>query len=63
MHFGVYDFISRVVHPLIVAPEQPQYNARINEVAAKLALNLRRFENLSRVLFLVLRKRDENKGS
>jgi SAM-dependent methyltransferase len=56
MHFGLYDFISRVAHPLIVAPDRPQYDSRINEVAAKLTLHANEFAPLSRVLGLVLRK-------
>ena len=35
--FGLYDLISRVVHPLVEAPEEPQYDAPINEVAARVA--------------------------
>ena len=57
LHFGVYDFLARVVHPLLVAPEAPRYDARINEVAAKLALQSQEFGHLSRVLFLVLRRK------
>jgi SAM-dependent methyltransferase len=56
-HFGVYDFIARVVHPLLVAPDAPQYEARINEVAARLALNSQEYGEVSRVLFLVLERR------
>jgi SAM-dependent methyltransferase len=55
-HFGVYDFIARVVHPLMVAPEAPRYDARINEIAARLALDRQDCGDLSRVIFLVLEK-------
>jgi ubiquinone/menaquinone biosynthesis C-methylase UbiE len=57
LHFGVYDFIARVVHPLTVAPEQPKYDARINQVAAQLALQSQEYGHISRVLFLVLKKK------
>ena len=57
VHFGVYDFIARVAHPLIVAPGEPQYDCRINEVASLLALHCQEFEKISRMLFLVLKKR------
>jgi SAM-dependent methyltransferase len=57
LHFGVYDFISRVVHPLAVAPQEPRYDASLNEVAARLALAVDAFAELSRILFLVLRRR------
>jgi SAM-dependent methyltransferase len=53
-HFGVYDFVARIVHPLVVAPQEPQYGAHINEVGARLALQHQQFRELSRVLFLVL---------
>jgi len=56
LHFGVYDFVSRVVHPLMVAPERPKYEARINEVAAKLALDVQEMGRVSRVLALILRR-------
>lgn len=56
-HFGLYDFLARVVHPLMVKPDEPRYVALINEVAAKLALDLEEFGEMSRVLFLVLRKK------
>jgi SAM-dependent methyltransferase len=56
-YFGLYDFLSRVVHPLVVRPEEPQYDAAINEVAAKLSVNCGEFAHLSRVIFLVMRKK------
>ena len=56
-HFGVYDFVARVVHPLLVAPDAPQYEARINEIGARLALNSQEHGAISRVLFLVLERR------
>jgi hypothetical protein len=54
---GVYDLVSRVVHPLLVAPEAPAYTARINEVAARTALAQDDLPGLSRLLFLVLERR------
>jgi len=56
-HFGVYDFVARIVHPLTVAPAEPQYEARINEVGARLALDQQAFGDISRVIFLVLERR------
>jgi len=57
LHFGVYDFISRILHPLIVEPEQPRYDSKINKIAAMMALKRQEFEDISRVLFWVLRKK------
>jgi SAM-dependent methyltransferase len=56
-HFGVYDFVSRVVHPMAVAPELPAYDSAINRTAAQLAVHLQDFGAVSRVAFLVLRRR------
>lgn len=57
LHFGVYDFLSRVVHPLLAAPEPPQYDSKINQMAARLALTSQEFGSISRVLFSVLRRK------
>jgi hypothetical protein len=56
-HFGVYDFVSRVVHPMAVAPESPAYDSAINRTAAQLAVRLQEFGAVSRVAFLVLTRR------
>jgi SAM-dependent methyltransferase len=57
LHFGTYDFIARIVHPLLVAPDAPQYDTRINQIAAKLALDTQEHSDISRVLFWVLAKK------
>lgn len=57
LYFGVYDFISRVVHPMIIFPDEPRYDAKINETAARLSLNRQEFSNISRTLFFVLKKK------
>lgn len=56
--FGVYDFVARVVHPLLVAPATPVYDSRINEIASRLALHVDAFPELSRVFCLVLTRRE-----
>jgi hypothetical protein len=56
-HFGVYDFVSRVVHPMAVAPESPVYDSAINRTAAQLAVQLQDFGAVSRVVFLALERR------
>jgi len=35
--FGTYYLISRVVHPLLVQPEKPKFDAKINTIARKIA--------------------------
>jgi len=54
---GTYDLVARVVHPLLVAPEKPRYEAPINEVAARVALACGGPSDISRVLFLVAERR------
>ncbi len=56
LHFGVYDFVSRLLHPLFIAPDEPAYQSKLNEIAARLSLEFQQFGDLSRVLFLVLEK-------
>lgn len=38
--FGMYDFITRVIHPLMVYPDEPSYNAKINEIAKRIETDL-----------------------
>jgi ubiquinone/menaquinone biosynthesis C-methylase UbiE len=37
---GVYYFVSRIIHPLLVAPQEPRYDAPINDVAVRMALEM-----------------------
>ncbi|MBI4338638.1 MAG: class I SAM-dependent methyltransferase [Chloroflexi bacterium] len=55
--FGMYYFISRVVHPLLVAPEPPRYDARINEIARMIAEQIPDYEGLGHESAFVWRKR------
>jgi SAM-dependent methyltransferase len=57
LHSGTYDLIARVVHPLLVAPEKPRYEAPINKIAAAMALKRQDCGDIARLLFWVLRKR------
>lgn len=54
--FGMYFFISRVIHPLLVKPEEPRYDAHINSVAREIAMKIPDFEGLGHVALLVIRK-------
>jgi ubiquinone/menaquinone biosynthesis C-methylase UbiE len=38
--FSDYFVISRVLHPLLVAPQRPRFNARINDLAGKVQAQL-----------------------
>jgi ubiquinone/menaquinone biosynthesis C-methylase UbiE len=35
-YFGMYCFISKIIHPLLVAPESPKFAAKINDIARKM---------------------------
>jgi SAM-dependent methyltransferase len=55
--YGLYDLVARVVHPLLVAPAQPDYEAKINEIARQLAAAGDAFGEISRWFTAVLRVR------
>lgn len=55
-HFGMYYLISRVVHPLLVFPDAPKFDAKINEVARVIALNHPDYNNMGHVVGFVLEK-------
>lgn len=55
--FGMYFFISRVLHPLLVAPEEPRYDAKINEIAYRVACQIPNYEDLGHMIFLILQKK------
>ncbi len=57
IRFGMYGFLSKVVHPLLVAPAEPSFDAPINEVAARLAREIPDFDGCSHQVLFVLRKR------
>lgn len=54
---GLYDLVSRIIHPLVVFPEQPVYQARINEVGRHISGRLGGFNELAREFIAVLSKR------
>ncbi len=55
--YGLYDLVARVVHPLLVAPAQPDYEAKINEIARKVAAATDAAGEVSRWFTAVLRVR------
>jgi ubiquinone/menaquinone biosynthesis C-methylase UbiE len=57
--YGFYLFLSRIYHPLVVFPDQPKHDSRLNEVAQLLStrvstMSLRQF---SYNLFYLLKKK------
>jgi len=59
-YYGSYLFFSRVYHPLVVLPENPKHDSKLNEVAMKLqkTLSLPDLDKYSYNIFYVLRKRE-----
>lgn len=55
--FGMYYFLSRIVQPLLVAPEKPRYDHKLNEVAYRVAQLFPDFEGLGHLVGFVLAKR------
>ncbi|MEZ5849026.1 MAG: class I SAM-dependent methyltransferase [Hyphomicrobiaceae bacterium] len=55
--FGMYYFITRIVHPLLAAPEAPKYDSRINEIAKQIAKVVPDFESIGHLVGFALRKR------
>lgn len=45
--FGMYHFLSKIVHPLLVYPKEPAFDARMNEVAKQVARKFPEFGRLS----------------
>jgi ubiquinone/menaquinone biosynthesis C-methylase UbiE len=55
--FGMYYFLTRIVQPLLVAPEQPRYDHRLNEVARMIARVVPDFESIGHLVGFALRRR------
>ena len=55
--FGMYYFLTRVVQPLLVAPDRPNYDHKLNEVAREIAKLVPDFEGLGHLVGFVLSKR------
>jgi hypothetical protein len=45
-HFVTYFFISRVIHPLFVYPEQPKCDAKINAVAGQISSTIPNYADM-----------------
>jgi ubiquinone/menaquinone biosynthesis C-methylase UbiE len=55
--FGMYYFLTRIVQPLLVAPEKPAYDHKLNEVAKTIARVFPDLEHMGHLVGFVLRKR------
>jgi len=48
-YFSMYCFISKVIHPLLIAPESPKFEAKINNIAKRMALAFPYSEDLGNI--------------
>ena len=55
--WGMYYFLTRIVQPLLVAPEQPRYDHELNAVAKSVARLVPDFEKIGHLVGFVLRRR------
>jgi ubiquinone/menaquinone biosynthesis C-methylase UbiE len=55
--FGMYYFLTRIVQPLLMAPEPPRYDHALNAVARQIAKLVPDFEGIGHLVGFCLRKR------
>jgi ubiquinone/menaquinone biosynthesis C-methylase UbiE len=55
--FGMYYFLTRVVQPLLVAPEKPSYEHKLNEVARAIARFMPDLDGMGHLVAFALVKR------
>lgn len=56
-HFGMYYFISRVIHPLLVAPNKPEFSAKINKIALDIAKKIPDWNGIGHLTAFILEKK------
>ena len=54
--WGMYYFLTRIVQPLLVAPEAPSYNHKLNEVAKTIARQIPDLNELGHLVGFAMRK-------
>ncbi len=54
--FGMYYFLTRVVQPLLVAPDKPRYDHKLNEIAREIARVFPDFEGMGHLVAFVFKK-------
>jgi len=55
--FGMYYFLTRIVQPLLVAPEQPRYDHKLNEVAKQIARQIPDLDGIGHLVGFALKRR------
>lgn len=54
--FGTYMLVSKIIHPMLVYPREPKFEAKINKIAAQVAKIIPWEDGPSHVVFYVLKK-------
>jgi len=55
--FGMYFFLSRIIHPLMVFPEKPKFDSKMNLIAREIATKIGTdYKNLGHSTLFVLKK-------
>lgn len=55
--FGMYYFLTRIVQPLLMYPEKPRYDHKLNAIAREIAKIYPNFENLGHLVAFIFVKR------
>jgi ubiquinone/menaquinone biosynthesis C-methylase UbiE len=57
IRFGMYGFLSKVVHPLLAHPHEPCFDGKMNELAARIARKVPDFDGCTHQVIFVLRRK------
>ena len=56
--FGIYEYLTRVVYPKYIFPEQPQYGSKFHNIAYDMVMKLKdNFPEISKLALWVLKKK------
>ena len=54
--FGMYYFISRVIHPLLASPDTPKYDAPINTIAREICSKIPNYMDMGHLALFVFQR-------
>jgi ubiquinone/menaquinone biosynthesis C-methylase UbiE len=57
IRFGMYGFLSKIVHPLLAHPREPSFDGKMNELAAHIARKVPDFDGCTHQVIFVWRKK------
>lgn len=56
-NLGIYYFLSHFYYPLVIKPEEPKYNSKMNQVATEIALKEKFLEEFGYINFYALKRK------